>query len=53
MTDYEREKVKDLISALEPEEKKIALDILLLDRYGEKGRGLSNDRATGTLYFGK
>lgn len=44
MTDYEREKVRDLISSLDQEEKEIALDILLLDRYGEKGRGLANDK---------
>ena len=44
MTDYEKQKVIDFISALDPEEKKIALDVLLLDRYGEKGRGLENDK---------
>ena len=42
MTDYEKQKVIDLITGMDPEEKKIALDILLKET--RMGKGLANDR---------
>lgn len=44
MTDYQKEKVRDLISGLDPEEKEIAIDILASEIVSRVHEEIKNGR---------